>query len=132
MATGSVIEIVGAVASRKVANSFAIVRPPGHHTEQNQAIHRNGTQDMFYDHDDVLYLSLHCWDNGNFYFYSGSLSDLGSGVRLESDAMGDTVYVAAFKHIVMPIAVQYNSDLVIVSAGFDTAEGHDDYVSIKC
>ncbi|CAG8475385.1 4379_t:CDS:2 [Racocetra fulgida] len=40
-------------------------------------------------------------------------------------------YVAAFKHIVMPIAMQYNPDLVIVSAGFDAAEGHDDFVSIK-
>ncbi|CAG8730432.1 15924_t:CDS:2, partial [Gigaspora rosea] len=103
--------------------------------------HGNGTQDMFYDRDDVLYLSLHRWDNGNFYPYSGSPSDLGSGVGLgknvnitfsseddKSDAMGDTEYVAAFKHIVMPIAMQYNPDLVIVSAGFDAAEGHDDYI----
>ncbi|CAG8607218.1 8892_t:CDS:2 [Gigaspora rosea] len=178
MATGSVNEIVGAVASRKVANGFAIVRPLGHHAEQNQAMgfcyfnnvgiaanivlknypnhikkilivdwkiyliylyyndmamitqinifkllnrdihHGNGTQDMFYDHDDVLYLSLHRWDNGNFYSYSGSPSDLGLGVGLDknvnitfsseddkSDAMGDTEYVAASKHIVMPIAI---------------------------
>ncbi|CAG8703309.1 38656_t:CDS:2 [Gigaspora margarita] len=141
MAAGSVIEIAGAVASGKVANGFAIVRPPGHHAERNQAIHGNGTQDMFYDRDDVLYLSLHRWDNGNFYPYSGSPSELGSGVGLgknvnitfsseddKSDAMGDTEYVAAFKHIVMPIAMQYNPDLVIVSAGFDAAEGHDDYI----
>ncbi|CAG8737386.1 16904_t:CDS:10 [Cetraspora pellucida] len=141
MAAGSVIEIVGAVASGKVANGFAIIRPPGHHAERNQAIHGNGTQDMFYDRDDVLYLSLHRWDNGNFYPYSGSPSDLGSGVGLgknvnitfsseddKLDAMGDTEYVAAFKHIVMPIAIQYNPDLVIVSAGFDAAEGHDDFI----
>ncbi|CAG8458497.1 9441_t:CDS:10 [Dentiscutata erythropus] len=175
MAAGSVIEIVGAVASGKIANGFAIVRPPGHHAERNQAMgfcyfnnvgiaaniilknypnqikkilivdwdihHGNGTQDMFYDRDDVLYLSLHRWDNGNFYPYSGSPSDLGSGDGLGKnvnitfsseedrfDAMGDTEYVAAFKHIVMPIAMQYNPDLVIVSAGFDAAEGHDGFI----
>ncbi|RIB00105.1 hypothetical protein C2G38_2235633 [Gigaspora rosea] len=40
---------------------------------------------MFYDHDDVLYLSLHRWDNGNFYSYSGSPSDLGLGVGLDKN-----------------------------------------------
>lgn len=44
--------------------------------------------------------------------------------------MGDTEYLAAFKYIVIPIARQYNPDIVIVSAGFDAAEGHEDSVSI--
>lgn len=33
--------------------------------------------------------------------------------------MGDAEYIAAFQQIVMPIAYQYNPELVLVSAGFD-------------
>lgn len=33
--------------------------------------------------------------------------------------MGDAEYVAAFQQVVMPIAYQYNPELVLVSAGFD-------------
>ncbi|CAG8522961.1 15584_t:CDS:10 [Acaulospora morrowiae] len=139
MAAGTVIEMVDAVASGKVVNGFAVVRPPGHHAEHNQAIHGNGTQNLFYDRGDVLYVSLHRYENGTFYPYTGPTTDIGSGEGLgknvnitfsadkdKPEAMGDTEYIAAFEYIVLPIARQYNPDLVIVSAGFDAAEGHED------
>lgn len=37
--------------------------------------------------------------------------------------MGDVEYVTAFQRIVMPIAYEFNPELVIVSAGFDAAIG---------
>jgi acetoin utilization deacetylase AcuC-like enzyme len=37
--------------------------------------------------------------------------------------MGDTEYLAAFQQIIMPIAYQYNPQLVLVAAGFDAAQG---------
>ncbi|CAG7823877.1 unnamed protein product, partial [Allacma fusca] len=37
--------------------------------------------------------------------------------------MGDTEYLAAFTKIVLPIAYQFNPELVLVSAGFDAAKG---------
>lgn len=39
------------------------------------------------------------------------------------DGMGDEDYVAAFQHVVLPIASEFKPDLTIVSAGFDAAEG---------
>lgn len=37
--------------------------------------------------------------------------------------MGDAEYVAAFQQIVMPIAYQFNPELVLISAGFDACVG---------
>ena len=37
--------------------------------------------------------------------------------------MGDAEYLAAFQQVVLPIAYQYNPQLVLVAAGFDAAQG---------
>ena len=37
--------------------------------------------------------------------------------------MGDAEYLAAFQRIIMPIAYQFNPQLVLVAAGFDSARG---------
>lgn len=37
--------------------------------------------------------------------------------------MGDAEYVAAFQQVVMPIAYQFNPELILVSAGFDACIG---------
>lgn len=37
--------------------------------------------------------------------------------------MGDSEYIAAFQQVVMPIAYQFNPQLVLVSAGFDACVG---------
>ena len=37
--------------------------------------------------------------------------------------MADGDYVSAFQHLLVPIAQQFNPDLIIVSAGFDAAAG---------
>lgn len=38
--------------------------------------------------------------------------------------MGDAEYLAAFRSIVMPIAQDFQPDVVLVSCGFDAANGH--------
>ena len=37
--------------------------------------------------------------------------------------MGDADYIYAFQQVVMPIATEFDPDLVIIAAGFDAAEG---------
>ncbi|XP_016363096.1 histone deacetylase 7 isoform X4 [Sinocyclocheilus anshuiensis] len=97
--------------------------------------HGNGTQEIFYNDPSVLYISLHRYDNGNFFPGSGGPAEVGSGAGegfnvnvawtggLEPP-MGDAEYLAAFRMVVMPIAQEFSPDVVLVSSGFDAAEGH--------
>uniref|UniRef100_A0A7N6BRN9 Protein deacetylase HDAC6 n=1 Tax=Anabas testudineus TaxID=64144 RepID=A0A7N6BRN9_ANATE len=95
--------------------------------------HGNGTQHMFEDDDSVLYISLHRYDNGTFFPSSEDAApdrvgvSKGAGfnvnVAWSGGQMGDSDYLAAFHHVVMPIATEFNPGLVLVSAGFDAAQG---------
>ena len=38
---------------------------------------------------------------------------------------GDVEYLAAFRTIVLPIVKEYKPDIILVSAGFDAADGHN-------
>uniref|UniRef100_A0A671SX68 Histone deacetylase n=1 Tax=Sinocyclocheilus anshuiensis TaxID=1608454 RepID=A0A671SX68_9TELE len=97
--------------------------------------HGNGTQQAFYDDPRVLYVSLHRYDDGNFFPGSGAPEELGSGPGVGFNVnvaftggldppMGDAEYLTAFRTVVMPIASEFAPDLVLVSAGFDAVEGH--------
>ncbi|KAL1272183.1 hypothetical protein QQF64_028045 [Cirrhinus molitorella] len=97
--------------------------------------HGNGTQQAFYDDPRVLYVSLHRYDDGNFFPGSGAPEEVGSGPGVGFNVnmaftggldppMGDAEYLAAFRTVVMPIANEFAPDLVLVSAGFDAVEGH--------
>lgn len=44
--------------------------------------HGNGTQKMFYDNPNVLYISLHRWDKGKFYPFTGAPEECGEGPGL--------------------------------------------------
>ena len=37
---------------------------------------------------------------------------------------GDPEYFAAFRSVVIPIAKEFQPDIILVSAGFDAASGH--------
>jgi acetoin utilization deacetylase AcuC-like enzyme len=85
--------------------------------------HGNGTQHVFEDDPDVLYVSTHQWP---FYPGTGAAEevgvDAGAGrtVNLPFPAgFGDAEYVRAFQEIVVPIVRQFAPELVLVSAGFD-------------
>ncbi|XP_070475599.1 histone deacetylase 7 isoform X14 [Equus przewalskii] len=110
--------------------------------------HGNGTQQTFYQDPSVLYISLHRHDDGNFFPGSGAVDEVGAGsgegfnVNVAwagglDPPMGDPEYLAAFRIVVMPVAREFSPDLVLVSAGFDAAEGHPAplggyHVSAKC
>ncbi|KAE9362747.1 histone deacetylase-like protein [Stipitochalara longipes BDJ] len=103
--------------------------------------HGNGIQNMFYEEPNVLYISLHVYANGEFYpgqpedpsLPDGGINNVGRGpgqgrnvnIGWSEQGVGDGEYMAAFQRIVMPIAQEFNPDLVIVSAGFDAAAGDD-------
>nr|XP_046240243.1 histone deacetylase 7-like isoform X2 [Scatophagus argus] len=97
--------------------------------------HGNGTQEAFYKDPSVLYISLHRYDDANFFPGSGHPSEVGAGAGKGFNVnvawtgglnppMGDAEYLAAFRTVVMPIAHQFSPDVVLVSAGFDAVEGH--------
>lgn len=101
--------------------------------------HGNGIQNIFYEDPNVLYISLHVYENGTFYpgqpdlkgipdggpDKCGAGAGIGTNVNIgwHSQGMGDGEYMAAFQRIIMPIAHEYDPDLVIVAAGFDAAAG---------
>ncbi|KAF9183855.1 Histone deacetylase 4 [Haplosporangium sp. Z 767] len=170
VAAGSLITLVDQVVTGRCKNGFAIIRPPGHHAEEDEAMgfcffnnvgvavnltlskypltvqkiliidwdvhHGNGTQQIFYENPNVLYISLHRWDNGHFYPFTGAPDECGEeagegkNVNIawssygRGQAMGDVEYIAAFWYVLLPIARQFQPDLVMVSAGFDAADGH--------
>jgi len=87
------------------------------------AHHGNGLQDIFYDDDKVLYVSLHQYPH---YPGSGAYSELGvrdgEGYTVNfplPPRSGEEVYLAAFDGVIMPIARQYKPELVLISAGYD-------------
>ena len=103
--------------------------------------HGNGIQNIFYDDPNILYISIHVFMDGEFYpgkpensqtpdgdvDKCGVMAGLGKNVNIgwHSQGMGDGEYMAAFQKIVMPISMEFNPDLVIISAGFDAAEGDE-------
>lgn len=97
--------------------------------------HGNGTQQAFYSDPAVLYISLHRYDDGNFFPGSGAPEEVGSGMGVGYNIniawtggvdppIGDVEYLTAFRTVVMPIAREFAPDVVLVSAGFDAVEGH--------
>jgi len=85
--------------------------------------HGNGTQDIFYHTSKVLYMSTHC---AHAFPGTGAMEELGEGdgegftVNLPLSAgSGDVEYALVYRDVVLPIAIGYEPDVVIVSAGFD-------------
>ncbi|GAU99331.1 hypothetical protein RvY_10352 [Ramazzottius varieornatus] len=124
-------------------NSVAIATKLARHRLHIQRIlildfdvhHGNGTQQIFYTDPNVLYISIHRHDHGNFFPGTGAPEEVGAdaGVGFNVNVafsgglnppMGDVEYLAAFRTVIMPIAEEFSPDLVIVSAGFDAAIGH--------
>ncbi|KAJ1101169.1 hypothetical protein NDU88_006241, partial [Pleurodeles waltl] len=98
--------------------------------------HGNGTQQAFYDDPSILYISIHRYDEGNYFPGSGAPNEVGSGLGEGFNVniawtggldppMGDIEYISAFRTVVMPIASEFEPDIVLVSAGFDAIEGHE-------
>jgi acetoin utilization deacetylase AcuC-like enzyme len=152
-AAGAGPAAVRALRSGEGDLAFLAIRPPGHHATAGQAMgfclfnnialtaaeitasgervaifdwdvhHGNGTQDTFYERDDVLYMSLH-----EFPFYPGSgwIDEIGArrgegytiNVPFPAGTAGD-LYDAAFETVVLPVLNAYEPDWLLISAGFD-------------
>ncbi|KAL2865025.1 histone deacetylase hdaA [Aspergillus lucknowensis] len=169
LSVGGAIETCLAVATRKVKNAIAVIRPPGHHAEHDKTMgfclfnnvsvaarvcqrelgnscrkilildwdvhHGNGIQKAFYDDPNILYISLHVYQDGKFYpggdegdwDHCGAGAGVGRNVNIPwpSQGMGDGDYMYAFQQVVMPIAQEFNPDLVIIASGFDAAVGDE-------
>lgn len=88
------------------------------------AHHGNGTQEIFWADDHVLFFDIH--RAAPFYPGSGDLEETGAGlgsgftVNVPLPAgTGDLALAKAFEEILVPAADAFEPDLVLVSAGFD-------------
>jgi acetoin utilization deacetylase AcuC-like enzyme len=156
LAAGGALKATSLVMNRNYKNSFALVRPPGHHATNcsgrgfcvfnNVAIaakhllrnfglervlildidshHGNGTQQVFFKTDKVLYASLH--ENPVDFPRTGFTNEVGQGLGRGYTVniplpfrTGDQIYLKAWKEIVMPISLQYRPQFILVSAGLD-------------
>lgn len=88
--------------------------------------HGNGTQDAFYDRDDVLVISLH--QDGLFPIGTGGHAERGTGkgegynlnIPLPPGC-GNGAYVEAFARVVIPAIEAYRPDMIVVPSGFDAS-----------
>ena len=80
--------------------------------------HGNGTQDIFWDDDSVLYASLHQW--GIFPGSGGAGEQRATTVNVPlPGGLGAAAWLAAFDEHVAPAVVRFEPEVVLVSAGFD-------------
>lgn len=140
-------------SSSSAADSFCVVRPPGHHATDTTSMgfclfnnvavcahaladvgervvivdidahHGNGTQDIFYNDDRVLFISIHQWP---LYPGTGRVEETGGvdavgtniNIAVPKGTTGD-VYLSAWDRIAAPIIDDFKPTWLLVSAGFD-------------
>ncbi|XP_055335775.1 histone deacetylase 6-like isoform X2 [Paramacrobiotus metropolitanus] len=95
--------------------------------------HGQGTQRIFYDDKRVLYFSIHRYEEGEFWpnLLESNFDFIGDNeaagyninVPLNKTGLGDNDYMAIFQQILLPVAYEFNPQLIIVSAGYDSAIG---------
>lgn len=81
----------------------------------------------------VLYFSIHRYEQGRFWPHlkASNWSNTGFGqgqgytinVPWNQVGMRDADYIAAFLHILLPVAFEFQPQLVLVAAGFDALQG---------
>jgi len=136
--------------------AYALCRPPGHHAGpnlyggfcyvNNTAVaaqwlavqhmrvavididyhHGNGTQDIFYQRNDVLTLSLHVDPDVDYPYYWGYAGETGAGYGTGYNMnlplprhTDEETYLDALQHAVDRVHA-YAPDILIVAVGFDT------------
>jgi acetoin utilization deacetylase AcuC-like enzyme len=120
------VAVAAAAARAAGASRVAIVDWDVHHG--------NGTQDIFWDDPNVLYLSVHQFP---YYPGSGAPTEIGGdharGATINVGLPGgsrDADYAAVFDHVFLPALAEFKPDLIFVSAGFDAFE-HDPLAGMR-
>jgi len=86
--------------------------------------HGNGTQDIFWDDDSVLYASLH--QGGIFPGTGGQDEQRATTVNVPlPGGLGDAEWLGAFDTHVAPAVRGFEPEVLLVSAGFDAHEKED-------
>ncbi len=85
--------------------------------------HGNGTQHVFEDDPNVLYVSTHQWP---YYPGTGAVDEVGYGAGAGRTlnlpfavGFGDAEFARAFAEVIGPVVRQFAPEFVLVSAGFD-------------
>ncbi len=153
LGSGTLLSAVEELGNGTASAAFVAVRPPGHHATADRAMgfclynhiavaaaalrdagsrvvvvdidahHGNGTQDIFWDDPDVLYVS---WHQSPHYPYSGHADETGGGpgagstlnVPVPAGATGD-VYRRSVEELVAPAVEEFGADWMLLSAGYD-------------
>jgi acetoin utilization deacetylase AcuC-like enzyme len=85
--------------------------------------HGNGTNDIFHTSEQVLFVSIH---QSPLYPGTGPASDVGSGAGVGytvnlpvPPGSGDDLYASLVDHVVAPLTLSFEPQLVLISAGYD-------------
>jgi acetoin utilization deacetylase AcuC-like enzyme len=152
-AAGAGLAIIDALRQRDHGVGFVVARPPGHHATADRAMgfcllnnisvaaasltahgdrvlivdwdvhHGNGTQSIFWDDPNVLYVSTHQWP---LYPGTGKAAEVGGSaargltvnVPVPPGATGDVIRMA-LNEVGQPAIERFAPDWVLISCGFD-------------
>lgn len=85
--------------------------------------HGNGTQDIFWDRNDVFYISFH---QSPLYPGSGGVNDIGEGSGKWATAnlpfppgTGDKGYLTSMNEFILPLLNNYKPEMLLLSLGLD-------------
>ena len=110
--------------------------------------HGDGTQKIFYEKKNPLFISIHRHDKGKFYpqitgFTKEKGENEGEGFNINipldtkcnitngSSCIGDAEYIEIFDKVIIKILNEYQPDFIFVSCGFDAGE-NDISGQLKC
>lgn len=95
--------------------------------------HGQATQYAFYEDPRVLYFSVHRYEHGEFwpelresdfpYVGRGAGAGYNINVPLNQVGLGNADYLAIWHQLLLPVAYEFQPELVLVSAGYDAALG---------